>query len=710
MLPHTMIRISAVNWFLVATILTVVNPITAQPPDVKKCYDLDANSNWSNPEKFVWRSACVGAVANFNKQYQRNFHPGKPDKCAAGKRHLSSEFMETILFGEEFQGAITRQGIRIVGACFSEKLDLSSGELPQQLGIRASRFENGLDMKNLNAAHIVSLTDSFFEGDLLLNSARIGIQLELDNVTVTNELVLNSASIDGSLFLDGANLAKVDLIGVRVGKQFSIMGAVVRENMHMDAASIGGSLLMSKSAFGADLTLRAAKIAVNLEMNEIKFANESNQLRMDSSSVGGSLHMRNAVLADAWLLGAEVGGQAGFQGAQVKKLVMDLAEFGESLSMDFATFGEVILRSVKVGNQVSMVRTEVKGKLNMNSASVGSGLIMGSRCNHPRKNGNEKKSSFNRIDLSAITIARELDMIGSEVRGYLDLDSALIGGDVYMRSEAIRSRSPACDGKTKFSEKIDLIFAKVGANIDLAGGEFKSIDLSGTEVRNELRLLQNGTTAIWDSGDQEGLILRNTRVGALVDTPESWPDKVELGGFVYTRLGGLRTTTERSVRELVSWLNRDNSFSFQPYEQLASTLRAAGRTESVDEVLFAGKKRERESAKGLKKFWFLLLEGIIGHGIGTYMFRAFYWSVLFVFLGWALLVVSGERWKHIQAVGSPIGFWFSLDYLLPITRLRDAHFENVTLSPVIRWYFHIHQIIGYVLASFVIAGLGELVR
>ena len=369
-------------------------------------------------------------------------------------------------------------------------------------------------------------------------------------------------------------------------------------------------------------------------------------------------------------------------------------------------------------NQVSMVRTEVKGKLNMNSATIGTALLMGSGCNNVDKNEyarHKRESVFAEVDLSAIRIARQLDMTGATVTGPFNLDSATIGGDIFLRRQPIRLKNAPCDGKANFSE-INLIFAEVGSSIDLAGGTFKSIDLSGTEIQNELRLSQSidHLSETWvpewrGSGDEIGLNLQNTVVGALADTPDSWPDTVELRGFVYDRLGGFKTTAERSADELVKWLERDATFSFQPYEQLASVLRKVGRANTADTVLYASKERER-SGEGINKPWLFALKWIIGYGIGLYMFRALYWAVAFLILGWVLLVVTGEHKKHIDALGSPIGFWFSLDYLLPIIRLRELHFEKVDLSVPIRYYFYVHQIVGYVLASFVIAGFSALIR
>ena len=54
-------------------------------------------------------------------------------------------------------------------------------------------------------------------------------------------------------------------------------------------------------------------------------------------------------------------------------------------------------------------------------------------------------------------------------------------------------------------------------------------------------------------------------------------------------------------------------------------------------------------------------------------------------------------------------FFYSLDLLLPVVRLREQHYD-IDLQGRVRYYFYVHQIMGYVLASFLIAGLSGLTK
>jgi hypothetical protein len=47
--------------------------------------------------------------------------------------------------------------------------------------------------------------------------------------------------------------------------------------------------------------------------------------------------------------------------------------------------------------------------------------------------------------------------------------------------------------------------------------------------------------------------------------------------------------------------------------------------------------------------------------------------------------------------------------LLPIIRLREKHYQ-IDLESRVRYYFYLHKIMGYVLASFLIAGIAGLTK
>ena len=74
-------------------------------------------------------------------------------------------------------------------------------------------------------------------------------------------------------------------------------------------------------------------------------------------------------------------------------------------------------------------------------------------------------------------------------------------------------------------------------------------------------------------------------------------------------------------------------------------------------------------------------------------------------VGVLVLRISGQGSAH----GMPYGIAYSLDMLLPIIRLRESHYD-FDLAGWARYYFYLHTLMGYILASFLIAGLSGLTK
>lgn len=114
--------------------------------------------SWTPQEKWVWKQVCEGKTADFNKAegYGDKLDPKKPEEWPKS-RVLQPKFLETILLHEPYRSALTRYGVRIVGAWFKEPLDLSNATLTQELWLESSLFESDVDLNGLNSSHVISL-------------------------------------------------------------------------------------------------------------------------------------------------------------------------------------------------------------------------------------------------------------------------------------------------------------------------------------------------------------------------------------------------------------------------------------------------------------------------------------------------------------------------------------------------------------------------
>src|SRR5690348_15371238 len=97
-----------------ATIVILILMFSSFSP-AAMCPDLPGNANWSKQEHWTWKEICEGREANL-QQY---------GGAKASQRDLSHQFIETILLSEPYRSSIPRQSVRIFGARFPERIDLS---------------------------------------------------------------------------------------------------------------------------------------------------------------------------------------------------------------------------------------------------------------------------------------------------------------------------------------------------------------------------------------------------------------------------------------------------------------------------------------------------------------------------------------------------------------------------------------------------------
>lgn len=318
---------------------------------------------------------------------------------------------------------------------------------------------------------------------------------------------------------------------------------------------------------------------------------------------------------------------------------------------------------------------------------------------------------YNLFMRGSASFKKDINLIGARVGGTLDMKSSSFEGEVEMDDFTLGSN--LIMNEATFTGEVRLRAAEIGGLIDLSDSIFNKLNLSGTHIAGELWLYSSDGPTRWLDGGE--LILRNTRVttfqDGILDKEDAWPAAIQLAGFSYDRLGGsLGSAREadmlaRDSDWYINWLARDPGYSPQPYEQLAAVFRASGYPSKANDILYAGRERERKNAIGAFRLGLEALKLTIGYGLGKRYFRALWWVAGLVALGMVVLRISGEGIRNRM----PYGFAFSLDHLLPVIHLRKYHFD-ITLHGWARYYFYVHKLMGYVLASFLIAGMAGLTQ
>ncbi|MEU8825456.1 oxidoreductase [Streptomyces sp. NPDC048636] len=203
--------------------------------------------------------------------------------------------------------------------------------------------------------------------------------------------------------------------------------------------------------------------------------------------------------------------------------------------------------------------------------------------------------------------------------------------------------------------------------------------------------------------------LRGAQVSYLHDSELSWPDVVELDGFVYGSIkmdeaGGRREAVGQrdSVAHRVAWIRRSPGYSPQPYEQLASWYRKAGHDGDARRVLLAKQRHRRRTLHPAARVWGHLLDATVGYGYRPWL--AGVWLLALTLLG-TLSFGTHTPNPVKQGEGAPFQpLVYTLDLLIPIGGLgqRTAwYWSNGSLQ----WLAYLLIAFGWVLTTAVIAGV-----
>ncbi|MEK6708434.1 MAG: hypothetical protein AABY81_06485 [Pseudomonadota bacterium] len=567
----------------------------AQPLSLtKQCY-VPVDPRWTPQEKFVWKRVCIGNAANFNKEkgYGGQLDPKKPDGWPQN-RVLRSAFLETILLTDPYRRALTRRGVVIIGARFTEAIDLEGAELQHRLGLTNSLIENDVDLRRLRSKYPIALEGSKVAGTLKAN----GLDL-------------------------GANLL------MRYG-EFATMDFVT--------AHVGGQLI-----------LKGSKVTGKLNMSGLR--------------VDDVLHIDEAELAEVDLIGVHVGEELALSRSKVTgKLSMVGLRVDNNLYMNKAEFAEVDLVSAYVSKELTLSGSKVTGKLNMNGLRVGTILNM-------------NIAEFAEVELTG-AVVRYLVLSGSKVTGELICYDMEVGQQVFM-DDAV------------FGGPIDLRVAKIKGDLHLMGKFSENVDLTGAEIDGSLNL----SSAQWSP--DVTLSLRNAKIGLIPDLADDWAPKLDFDGLTYLDVG--------KADQFEHWFLKLDSYTPQPYDQLASVVEAQGESTLATAIRYSGRERERSQATSARRVGLTILKWVIGYGY--YPERSVLWVFGLVVMGAVVLRVSGEGSRN----GMPFGLAYSFDMLLPVIRLREKHYK-IDLQTWARYYFYGQKIMGYVLAFFLVAALSGLAK
>jgi len=239
------------------------------------------------------------------------------------------------------------------------------------------------------------------------------------------------------------------------------------------------------------------------------------------------------------------------------------------------------------------------------------------------------------------------------------------------------------------------------------------------------------------------LDLRTASAATYRDDQPSWPqaNKLFLDGFVYERFEGSSPTTHKSR---IDWLHLQDPGYFlpQPYEQLAKVLRNMGRGEEATEIMIQKNRDYGDSLPWYSplRFWYGFIGEAIGFGYKTW--NALWISLGFVLVG-TLLFRIGYRRHLIEATDERAyelksgarfvktsypkfnSLIYSLETFVPLVKLGVGDYWlpsaaagdelprwgfRIRPGSVLRGYYWVHILAGWVLTTLWVAGFTGLVK
>jgi hypothetical protein len=348
------------------------------------------------------------------------------------------------------------------------------------------------------------------------------------------------------------------------------------------------------------------------------------------------------------------------------------------------------------------------------------------------------------FDLTAVQIDGALSLDGGArfkairlteavIRGKLALDQSSFGGSfdgeaisaerisaqekahfeksLYLAHATVKTDISLCRD-SEFDEEIDLTGAKIDGDLNLGGSTFHGlIDLTGAQISGELSVtgcreedVLQATWATTATADEPSLELQNAKADRISIC--DWPPNSHFGGFTYRTINdadGCLGNGHGSMW-LEGWFKNLSSPSLQVYDQLATVLQNHGDLTNATTVRYLEREYETENSTLWWKLLRLIFKYVVGYGYRPWLALIFVGILLVV--GALFMRISGEdKRNHLPRFAVA----YTFDMLLPVIRLRDSHYA-IDLKGLTQYYFYMHKIMGYVLASVLIAGLAGLTK
>ncbi|MFI6739131.1 hypothetical protein ACIBI9_39935 [Nonomuraea sp. NPDC050451] len=460
-------------------------------------------------------------------------------------------------------------------------------------------------------------------------------------------------------------------------------------------------------AWPAERRIRAQVIAALLLNGPPPASGRVRSLRLTGARVTGGLDLRGAVIdcgldltgcfmdsaLDLTLASVE---SVCLNGCRLPELSAEVLRARTFMMRDAFVEGNVWIQGSRIDLDIDLDRTRVGGLLNANLVIVGGDFNGRNWHRHQERPGR------------GLIVGGSLNFAGAQVNG-IDLFAAQAGEGIWLQRATV---GYLCAASCTVNGRISLQGSTVTGELDLAGALVRAG--SPDEVMIDLSDAQAGKTVLTPATGSVGVVsLRNAKFGTLQDLSQDGP-RTELDGAVYERLQPL---PPHSARQRLAWLRRGNdSYTPQPYEQLAFAYRACGLDREAGQVM-REKLRRAAAGRGLaQRMWGRVQDLVLGYGYQP-------WRAA---IGVTVLLTLGTLYfSTVHCNATPSGteglcpvkpdehpawdpFLYTLDLLIPLVTLgHDTAWDPVGSAKAVALAL---TVAGWVLATTIAAAAARTIN
>jgi hypothetical protein len=706
---------------------------------------------WTTQERWVWRTLCNNEKADLRKQ--------------SAPRELTSSFLSTILLSEPYRSAFHTR-IEITNAHFSEPIDLGDGVLANALLLDETQFDGpvyfqraqlpGLSCAACRFNELLTLDEARVSGSIDLHNAWSHATVSLSKIHVNNSVILGRSTDQRGQYVGGGSRYKdIDASFARIGNNLELDDATTG-SFRADGAEIAGSAFLRDAHFGR-VDLGSAKIGHDLDFGgstaeglsldgiEVKHYAFLNRSVNENGDYVGPVASFGAVQ----LISAHIGLALDLSGARTASIHANDAEVAGAVFLRDARSNDVSVRNAKIGGNLELIGSEI-GALDLSGVEVKKSALLN---RFQDENGRYigAPPHFGTLNLEHAQIGLSLALTGATTKSinarFADITGvvSLVDG-TYGDIDAYSARIGRLDIIRATAGAVWAESSEIKSDLQVRDSSLASLDLTAARIGGDFFLVSDNDGTF---GKKGRLILRNVSVNAIEDCPtekgcrDPWPRgcnpaspdcvAIDVTGFTYRTLGVLSRRSpagasrggerddladigHRDVSWWAKWLRR-GPFSPQPYDQLASVLRQQGRPDAATRLQFESKNRELWSSSFPWK-GFLALELLLV-GYGFYPWFAGVWAVVFLAIGVSVYLANRDRTVAKEQEGRSwlrgeptfiTALIYSFDTLIPLVKLRKSDDDLEFGKAFPRYYFYCHRIVGWILATFLVAAVSGITK